>query len=198
MATTTRGRIRRLVHAFGPVLGIAALVVAGLSSPAHGDHATPTEYRWPVVAPVLDPFRAPASPYAAGNRGVELDVTPGTAVEAAADGTVTYAGSVAGTLYVTVQHADRVRTTYGGLAALAVARGQVVEQGRLLGTAGGPLHVSARIGEAYVDPEVLFGPAGGGRPHLIPAARDVTTPWSRRHAVDLMSALSTWRDEQLH
>ena len=82
---------------------VAAIVVAVTSvvaEPSAADHATPTEYRWPVIAPVLDGFRAPASPYAAGNRGVELDTTPGAILVAAADGTVTFAGPVAGTVYV--------------------------------------------------------------------------------------------------
>ena len=178
---------------------VAAIVVAVTSvvaEPSAADHATPTEYRWPVIAPVLDGFRAPASPFAAGNRGVELDTAPGTTLVAAADGTVTFAGSVAGTVYVTIRHDDRVRTTYGGLAQLAVSRGARVLQGTPIGTAAGPVHVSARIGVGYVDPAVLFGDPQGGRPHLV--VTRPSAPWPRRHARDLVSALSTWRDLQLH
>ena len=47
---------------------------------------------------------------------------------------------------------SRVRVTYGGLATVSVARGDVLRTGDVLGTAGATLHVGMRVGEAYVDP----------------------------------------------
>src|SRR4051794_12599798 len=51
-------------------------------------------YRAPVDARVIDPFRPPSNPYAAGNRGIDYGVTPGTPVRAAATGVVVFAGQV--------------------------------------------------------------------------------------------------------
>ena len=41
-------------------------------------------------------------------------------MRASADGTVVFAGPVAGTLHVTLRHADGVRTSYSVLAAIEV------------------------------------------------------------------------------
>src|SRR5690606_38416743 len=78
-------------------------------------------------------------------------------VRASADGTVSFAGPVAGSLHVTVLHADGVRTSYSFLATVEVTVGQRVRRGDRLGTAGGHLHFGARVGDAYVDPAALFG-----------------------------------------
>lgn len=180
------------------LLGAMSLAVSSSwSTPVAADHRTPTTYRWPVVAAIIDPFRAPASPYAAGNRGVELGTTPGTAVVAAADGVVSFAGPVAGRRYVTITHADGVRTSYGDLSEVAVSRGAAVRGGALIGRTSGPLHVSARLGTAYVDPQVLFGGADAGRVHLVHVPPPPAT-WVRTHAASLMSALSLWRSDRLH
>lgn len=133
--------------------------------------ATPTRARVtfhaPVDAPVIDPFRAPPTPYAAGNRGVEYATAPGSAVHAAAAGVVLFAGQVGGTLDVVVLHADAVRTTYGSLASLAVHVGDHVDAGAVVGTSGPTLHFGARAGRAYVDPAVLLAPSAG-RARLVP------------------------------
>jgi hypothetical protein len=110
----------------------------------------------PVEAPVADPFRPPAGPYGAGNRGIEYRTEPGTRVRASAAGTVSFAGAVGGALHVTVAHADGVRTSYSFLATAAVVEGQRVGQGEALGTSGARLHFGARIGDAYFDPAALF------------------------------------------
>ncbi len=156
-------------------VGTAAL--SGRSpSPAAGSGTAsrpddPWPYRWPVAAPIVDPFRPPATRYGPGNRGVEMATVPGQAVVAAREGTVTFAGPVAGARYVTVLHPDGVRTSYSYLASVAVSRGQAVTAGQTLGTTGSRFHVGARIGDAYVDPAVLFGGAGAGRVWLVPVPR---------------------------
>ena len=72
---------------------------------------TPVVYRVPVDAPVVDPFRPPATPYGPGNRGVDFATTAGQPVLAMADGVVVFAGQVGGTLHVVLLHADGVRTS---------------------------------------------------------------------------------------
>ena len=140
------------------VLLVIPLVVAVLAAalPGTAGAAPPPTYRPPVDAPVSDPFRAPSSPYGPGNRGLEYDTAPGTEVRAAADGRVTFAGSVAGARHVTVLHPDGLRTTASYLATIAVVVGQEVAQGDLLGTTEGRLHFGARSGDAYLDPASLF------------------------------------------
>ncbi|HKA82903.1 MAG TPA: peptidoglycan DD-metalloendopeptidase family protein, partial [Acidimicrobiales bacterium] len=112
--------------------------------------------RPPVAAPIADPFRPPAGPYGAGNRGLEYDTEPGDPVRASADGTVVFAGPVAGALHVTLRHDDGVRTSYSFLRTVGVVLGQRVRAGLQIGTAGERLHFGARSGDAYFDPASLF------------------------------------------
>ena len=125
-------------------------------------------YKPPVDAPVVDPFRAPPAPWAAGNRGIEYATRPGTRVGAAADGTVVFSGMVGGSLHVVVRHADGVRTSYSFLRSVLVHRGDEVVQGEPVGTTGDRFHFGARIGDVYIDPALLFGDAGPPRVHLVP------------------------------
>jgi murein DD-endopeptidase MepM/ murein hydrolase activator NlpD len=145
---------------------IAAVLVLSLAPPAGGAQIDEWPYTWPVTAPVIDPFRAPASPYAAGNRGLEFNTTSGQVVVAAREGVVIFAGQVAGRTFITISHPDGVRTTYGFAAIIGVRRGEQVRKAQPIAVAGEVLHVSARIRDAYVDPAVLFGGAPGPA-HLV-------------------------------
>ena len=84
---------------------------------------------------------------------------PATSVRASAAGTVVFAGPVAGSLHVTIRHADGVRTSYSFLQTVVAAVGAPVSAGDVVGTAGEHLHFGARVGDAYVDPAVLFSVA---------------------------------------
>jgi hypothetical protein len=133
----------------------------------------PVRYE-PPIAPgdgrIVDRFRAPPGPYAAGNRGLDYATTPLAPVRAAADGEVIFAGPVAGTLQVTVRHADGLRSSYSYLAALAVRAGQRVRQGEQLGVAADVFHFGVRDPDGtYLDPEALFG---APRAHLVPGGDD--------------------------
>ena len=130
----------------------------------------PIPYRPPVDAPISEPFRAPARPYGPGHRGVAYATAPGTAVVAAAPGEVRFAGEVAGRQWVTVAHADGIRTTYGPLATIAVAAGASVEAGDPVGTTIGPLLWTARLGAVYFDPLGLLETTVGV--HLVPEQRE--------------------------
>lgn len=151
------------------IVGVAICVVAAVVAVPTAASAAPDEpwpYVWPVQAPITDPFRAPASPYGPGNRGIEFATVPGQEVVAAGAGTVTFAGQVGGRLFVTVLHPDGVRTSYSFLRSIAVARGQLVGRGQKVGSAAAVFHVGARIRDAYIDPAVLFGGAPSS-PRLI-------------------------------
>jgi len=147
---------------------LSTLVVA---APAAASTA-PVVYTPPVDAPISDPFRPPSTPYGAGNRGVEFATAPDTPVRAAADGTVVFAGAVAGRLWLTVRHADEIRTTYGPLREVRVHSGDLVRGGDVIGTTAGNLMFTARVGDAYVDPMSLFG-HGPPRVHLIREPLDI-------------------------
>jgi hypothetical protein len=152
--------VRRVLLVLCCAAVTSAIAPAAAASP-------PPVYEPPVDAPVVDGFRPPASRYGAGNRGLEYGTAPGAEVRAAADGRVSFAGSVAGTRHVTVLHEDGVRTSYSFLDRIDVVVGQAVDQGDVLGTTAGRLHLGARRGDAYFDPASLFG-AGPVRVHLVP------------------------------
>ena len=184
---------------------LAALIVASSfvvsAAPAAAEPPPPVAYSPPVDAPISDPFRPPSNPYGAGNRGLEYATARGTPVVVAADGTVTFAGVVAGKRWLTVRHADGVRTTYGPLEDLAVAAGDTVTRGETIGTAAGYLTFTARVGEAYIDPTSLFE-GGPPRVRLVPEPLD--RPGLKKHgggvsipgADALLSALDwQWRHE---
>lgn len=149
---------RAAVHAV-VVLGVLCTLLAPIPAAGAdaGDRPGPTIYVHPVDAPVIDPFREPPSIYGAGNRGLEYGTEPGDEVRAAADGEVVFAGEVAAALHVTIRHSDGRRSSYSFLAEVGVRVGQRVEAGHVVGRAGGPVHVSVREGDTYVDPAQLFG-----------------------------------------
>jgi len=129
--------------------------------------------RPPVEALVADPFRVPLCPWCPGNRGLEYDVPAGTVARAAAAGIVTFSGSVAGVIYVVVEHADGLRATYGRLAAAAVETGRRVAAGQVVGRSGEGLFFGLRRGDTYIDPAPLLGRLVE-RPRLVPT--DGTAP----------------------
>ncbi|MCP4962507.1 MAG: M23 family metallopeptidase [Actinomycetia bacterium] len=180
-------------------LTLASAVAAHDSAGAQEDWP----YQWPVFAPVIDPFRAPANPFGAGNRGLEFGTPPGATVHAAASGTILFAGLVAGSRWVTISHPDGVRTSYGVLSELLVSVGQSISKGDPIGQTAGALHVSARIGDAYVDPSILFG--GATRVHLTITRHGVAPPGTPRtaqslgdHTGELLRAVSSFASQRLH
>ena len=114
-------------------------------------------FRPPVEAPVTDPFRSPDSPYGPGNRGIEYDTEPGDVVRAAAFGTVKFAGAVAGTLHVTVDHGGGLLSSYSYLSRISVRVGANVARGAVIAIAGERLHFGVRLDGAYTDPDTFIG-----------------------------------------
>lgn len=131
----------------------------------------------PVAGPLLTAFRPPPEPWLPGHRGVDLSAESGTPVKAAAAGTVTYTGVIAGRGVVVVTH-GALRTTYEPVTA-SVATGQHVEAGMTLGSlqAGHPscapascLHWGLRRGEDYLDPLLLPVTSPGAEVRLVAEA----------------------------
>jgi hypothetical protein len=127
-----------------------------------------TAYSPPVEGPVVRRFVAPSSPWGPGHRGVDFAVRPDEPVRAMASGVVGFAGTVVGTLWVSVDHPDGLRTTYGPFANIAVRQGDRLSAGQTLGTVdavgahgvAGLLHVGARRVDTYLDPMTLLQRAG--------------------------------------
>lgn len=150
---------------------VSALLVTGPAStaglPAAEAHGA--GWSWPLAPPprVAARFAAPASPYAAGHRGVDLAARVGQAVRAAGAGRVAFAGPVAGRGVVVVAHPGGLRTTYEPVAA-TLAAGAPVRRGTVLGAVTAApghclpatcLHWGVRRGETYLDPLALLGAA---------------------------------------
>jgi murein DD-endopeptidase MepM/ murein hydrolase activator NlpD len=128
------------------------------AGPAYGTYA------WPVVGPVLRPFELPEGPFGPGHRGIDIGAPAGTMVRAAAEGVVAFAGPVAGSLFVSIDHSDGVRTTYSWLSSVQVRAGDQVAAGAIIGASGvghpgvdpTHLHFGARYAGEYLDPMLLL------------------------------------------
>ncbi len=167
------------------IVAVACLFV--VVTPAMAEESV--DWQAPVDAPVKDPFRAPASPYRAGNRGLEYDLTEPTDVRAVDDGRVAFAGSVAGDLFVVVEHGNGLRSTLAYLDEILVVRGQHVTAGQVLAIAGSGFHLTARLGGTYLDPALLIGGAAIAValvPGPLPAAprAGIGEPALSRHVFD--------------
>ena len=149
------------VRIFPALVACVCLCVVGSAA------AAPVALSPPTDAPILDPFRLPDGPYGAGNRGIEYDTADGDLVRAASGGVVAFAGPVAGSLFVSVDHPGGLRTTYGFVGRILVRRGMSIERGDLVASAAGPFHFTVRLHGEYLDPETLFGRART-RVRLIP------------------------------
>jgi murein DD-endopeptidase MepM/ murein hydrolase activator NlpD len=112
---------------------------------------------WPVSGPVTSPF---GWRWGRMHEGIDIGVGSGTPIHAAAAGTIIYCGweSGYGNLVV-IDHGGNLATAYGHQSAIAVACGQQVAQGQVIGYVGctghcfGPhLHFEVRINGAPVDP----------------------------------------------
>lgn len=124
------------------------------------DEPSPAPWVWPTGSRVVSrPWEAPADDYAAGHRGLDVPAAIGDAAVAVDDGTVTFAGSVAGRGVVTIDHGSGLRSTLDSVTPTVTAR-DTVAQGDTVGRvavghcpASEPcLHLGARLDDRYVDP----------------------------------------------
>ena len=148
--------------------GSPGAVEAPSAAPAADRRAPRSAYTWPTGGPaaVLEGFDPPAVVWGSGHRGVDLALAAGSPVLAAGDGTVVFAGMVAGRPVVSIDHADGIRTTYEPVEAV-VSAGEAVGRGQVIGTlvAGhrsdgvDALHWGARTGpKTYINPLRLLDP----------------------------------------
>ena len=152
------------------VAAVVCAIAVSFAQPAEAElRPTPREgaaHAVPLYGELVRTWDAPDDdPYAPGHRGLDVAAPEGSAVRASASGTVSFAGSVAGNLAVTIDHGDALWTTYSFLREIAVAKGQRVEGGTVVGgvgtghanaTAGPHVHLSARRDGLYFDPIGLY------------------------------------------
>ena len=124
-------------------------------------------WTWPVVGPIIRAFDPPESPYGSGHRGIDIAALSGTIVRAPAPGVVSFAGSVGGRLFVTIDHGAGLLSTASYLSERLVRRGDTVIQGQPIGRSGSghpgdlqpTLHFGVRLDGTYVDPLDYLTPA---------------------------------------
>ncbi len=117
------------------------------------------QFRWPVRGRVISTFGP--KPGGQQNEGINVSVPEGTAVKAAEDGVVAYAGSELkgyGNL-VLIKHSDGYVTAYAHNSELDVKKGDTVKRGQVIAKAGQTgnvtspqVHFEIRKGSQPVDP----------------------------------------------
>ncbi len=170
---------RRQTRSRSPYRTVAvAVAVAGLAvvPPVAATPGAPRDdFRGPLDGPVrvVTPYDPPAQRWGTGHRGVDLAADALDTVRSPADGTVAFAGHVAGRPVLSIDHSDGLRTTYEPVRA-TVEQGDPVRSGQAVGylLAGHPgcpapacLHWGARLASGgptggdddYVDPLDLLG-----------------------------------------
>ena len=163
---------RRVIAAF------VALIVSGpmFGAPTRAGADVPP-YRPPVSRRVLAPFDLPNGPYGRGNRGLDYAVVADDPIVSIGDGSVVFAGSVAGERFVTVLHPDGLRSSYSYLSRIDVARGHSVVSGQQIGLSSQRFQLGVRRGDTYIDPAPLLSVRPAPRPRH---ARLVAGPPPRR------------------
>jgi murein DD-endopeptidase MepM/ murein hydrolase activator NlpD len=121
-------------------------------------------WSWPLEQPIriMGPYRAPATPYSAGHRGIDVVTDADTPVFAPDDGVVHFAGVVVDRPVISIDHGG-VLSSFEAIEPV-VRTGEAVERGQLIGTVasgghcdGRCLHLGARIDGDYVSPLLLLG-----------------------------------------
>ena len=123
-------------------------------------------WTWPVVGPVVQGFDPPGSPYGSGHRGIDIATPVGTVVRAPAPGVVSFAGTIAGQQYLTIDHGGELLSTCSFVSSLLVREGDLVAQGQAVALSGvghpgdtiPDLHFGVRLNGQYVDPYDYLGP----------------------------------------
>ncbi|MBH1934008.1 M23 family metallopeptidase [Streptomyces sp. AV19] len=151
------------------VIVVCAVLALWCGWPAAAGPAPAPGRTWPVTGTdggrprVVRGWEPPPVRWARGHRGVDLAAGPGAPVRAAAPGTVSFVGTIAGRGVVTVELTGTgdppLRTTYEPVRA-GVRRGETVAAGALLGELEpgphhcpeGCLHWGLLRGREYLDP----------------------------------------------
>jgi murein DD-endopeptidase MepM/ murein hydrolase activator NlpD len=147
------------LHEVAGILAANAQVTATIQSAGSSSYdSTPSSSGliWPVNGPVVSGF---GLRWGRMHTGIDIGVGYGTPIQAAASGTVIFAGWMGGYgNFVIVDHGGGLSTAYAHQSSIAVGGGAVT-QGQVLGYVGctghcfGPhLHFEVRVNGSAVDP----------------------------------------------
>jgi murein DD-endopeptidase MepM/ murein hydrolase activator NlpD len=148
VSMTAIGRIPPLLIALFAVA--VALVSTGRSN-------ADSRWVWPIVGEVVHGFERPATAWAAGHRGIDIQALPGSEVRAPVAGLVTFVGPVAGRGVIVLRTLEDDDVTLEPIEP-AVVLGDVVNAGDIVGFVRGghlgrnALHLGIRVKGEYVDP----------------------------------------------
>ena len=149
-------------------LAAVAVAVLVLFAAGPATAATP-QWEWPVETPraIVRPFVAPATPYSAGHRGIDILAPDGT-VFAPAAGVVHFAGFVVDRPVLSIRHAGGFLSSFEPVSTTLVAGG-VVSRGDPIGTvepghcSSRCVHFGVRLHGDYLSPLNFLG----GIPHSV-------------------------------
>lgn len=146
-----------------PKLRMAKTQSKGQPIVARSSSGSSLDFDWPGNGRVISSFGATSN--GARNDGINIAMTRGAPIRAAASGTVTYSGDELkdyGNLLL-IRHDDGYVTAYAHADRLLVQRGDVVSRGQVIAYAGQTgdvsspqLHFEIRKGTAPVDPDTLL------------------------------------------
>ena len=130
-------------------------------------------WAWPVAPPhpIVRPYLAPATAFAAGHRGIDVAAAGGATVYAPDDGVVHFAGVVVDRPVLSIDHGGGVLSSYEPVTTDLVD-GDAVRRGQAIGAleaghcASPCLHFGVRVDGAYVSPLLFLG--GQPRAVLLP------------------------------
>jgi len=158
------------------MLALALLVGAAVGGSPASAAASPAVARlgawsWPVSGAhaLARPYVAPAGPYGAGHRGIDirapLGAEAGVQVLAPADGVVHFAGFVVDRPVLSIEHAGGVLSSFEPVQTSLIA-GDRVTRGEMIGTllpghcVSPCLHLGVRVDGEYVNPLLFLGGVG--------------------------------------
>ncbi|UWQ95027.1 peptidoglycan DD-metalloendopeptidase family protein [Rhodobacteraceae bacterium M385] len=126
----------------------------GTATPAPAPAATAPREAAPLIRPVSGSI---VRGYGSGNEGIDIGASAGTAVQAAADGTVAAITQDTDQVPILViRHSGGLLTVYANIQNIAVSRGDRISQGQTVAQVGGGdpafLHFEVRRGFEAVDP----------------------------------------------
>ena len=152
--TVDSGDVTSLFRLPPPLIAVFAVVVALLST---ARVSAESAWGWPLVGEIVNGFERPATAWAAGHRGIDIQAAPGSEVRSPVPGRVTFVGPVAGRGVIVLRTLDDTDVTLEPIEP-AVLLGDVVDTGDIVGFLRGghlgtnSLHLGLRVAGEYVDP----------------------------------------------
>lgn len=165
---------------------VSVAMVSPSPPPAQAATGAAPRWSWPISAPhpVIRPFIAPESPYAAGHRGIDIESSPGAPVLAPTDGVVYFVGTVVNRPVLSIRHSDGLISSFEPVTSI-LAAGDAVRRGDTVGSIGASsvvagsvaighcsstcLHFGVRLYGEYISPLNYLG--GIERSILLPTRR---------------------------